>query len=119
MDNNKTINYKGKRIYYMDFSNLKKQEDILQVINESASYIRRQPLNSVIALTNIENMFFNSNIRGNFLTFLKKNKPHIKRSAIIGMSSIQRFLVNGLMAATGRDVRSFENETLAKDYIID
>jgi len=112
------INYRENSIYYIDFSNIKKQDEILKIINESTTYIRKQHINSVLVMTNIENMFFNSVIRSEFLDFLKGNKPYIKRSAIIGMSGLQRILVNGLMSVSGRNVRSFDNEISAKEYII-
>ena len=112
------INFQGKKIFYMDFSNLKTREEIKKVMDASIAFIRSQPTHSVIALTNLENMFFNNDIRNDFQEFLKGNKPYIKTSAVFGMSGLARFLFNSLMKITGREVRSFENMSEAQDFLV-
>ncbi len=118
MSGTKIINYKGTNIFYMDFSNAKSREEISEVMKNSIEYIRSQPLHSVVALTNMENMFFNNEIRNDFQEFLKGNKPYVKTSAVYGMSGLARFLFNSLMKVTGRDVRSFEKPEEAKAFLI-
>ncbi|MBN1253619.1 MAG: hypothetical protein JXR51_16885 [Bacteroidales bacterium] len=112
------INYKGRDIFYMDFSNLKTKEEINAVMVESVNFIRNKPEKSITALTNMTNMHFNNEVKDLFSDFLKGNKPHIKISSVFGMSGLARILFNGLMKITGRDVRSFEKETEAKDFLI-
>lgn len=117
MERVKFIKTKGENIFYMDFSNAKAPAEITKVIEESISYIRKQPHNSVVGLTNMENMFFNNDVKNMFTTFLKGNKPFMKKSAVFGMSGLARILFNGLMKITGRDVRSFENKEEAIDFL--
>ena len=64
------------------------------------------------------NMFFNNEVKSQFTNFLKGNKPHIKKSAVFGMSGLARILFNGLMKITGRDVRSFETMEEAKEFLL-
>ncbi|MCF6240988.1 MAG: hypothetical protein L3J74_06530 [Bacteroidales bacterium] len=118
MSGTKTINYKGVNIFYMDFSNAKNREEINKVMTESIHYIRNQPKNSVIALTNMTNMFFNNDIRNDFQEFLSGNKAYIKISSVFGMSGLARFLFNSLMKVTGRDVRSFETMGEAQEFLV-
>ncbi len=118
MSGTKTINYKGVNIFYMDFSNAKSREEIKKVMDESISYIRTKEHNSVVALTNMTDMFFNNDIRNDFQEFLKGNKPYIKISSVFGMSGLARFLFNSLMKVTGRDVRSFEKMEDAQEFLI-
>ncbi|NPA37279.1 MAG: hypothetical protein GXO47_10570 [Chlorobi bacterium] len=101
----------------MDFSEMKELTDIKNLISESAEYIRSQPEHSLITLTNLKNMHFNSEIKELFSDFIKKNKPHIKSSAVIGLSGLQQFVYNGIMKITGRNIRSFENINTAKDWL--
>jgi len=112
------LNHKGTDLFYMDFSNLKTSQEISLVINESIAFIRKQALNSVTGLSNLENMFFNNDVKNQFTSFLKGNKPYIKKSAVFGMSGLARILFNGLMKITGRDVRSFEKMEEAKDFLV-
>ena len=118
MNKTKIINYKGQNIFFMDFSASKTQDDVAKVIEESIAYIQKQPIKSVVALTNMENIFFNNNVKNNFIQFLKGNKAHIKTSALYGMSGLARILFNGIMKITGREIRSFETKTEAKDFLI-
>jgi hypothetical protein len=118
MSGTKTINYKGVNIFYMDFSHAKSRKEINKVMTESINYIRSQPETSVVALTNMTNMFFNNDIRNDFQEFLKNNKPFIKTSSVFGMSGLARFLFNSLMKVTGRDVRSFENMNDAQEFLV-
>ncbi len=118
MSRTKIISYKGQRIFYMDFSNAKTRQEVAQIIEESIAYIRNQPMASVTAVTNMENMHFNNDVKNDFLHFLKGNKPYIKISSVFGMSGLARILFNGLMKITGRDVRSFENMTDAQDFLL-
>jgi len=118
MGKTKTITHKGINMFYMDFSNAKTVEEVATIIDESIAFIRKQPLTSVVGLTNMTNMFFNSEVKTQFINFLKGNKPYIKKSAVFGMSGLARILFNGLMKITGRDVRSFETEIEAKEFLV-
>ncbi|MEN8120682.1 MAG: hypothetical protein ABFS35_10060 [Bacteroidota bacterium] len=118
MSKTKIITYKGQNIFYMDFSNAKSQQEVAQIIEDSIAFIRNKPSHSVVALTNMENMHFNNNIKNDFTHFLKGNKPYIKISSVFGMSGLARILFNGLMKITGRDVRSFENMVDAQEFLL-
>ena len=113
----KIIAYKNKSIYYMDFSDLKDEKIIKQIIDKSAEFIRSQPERSVLSLTNLQGMHFNSTIKELFSKFITGNKPFIKASAVVGISGLQRIIYNGVMRITGRNIRSFDNINVAKDWL--
>jgi len=112
------ILHQGKSIYYMDFTGLTDEREIKQIIDKSAEFIRSQSPKSVLTLTNLEGMHFNSTIKELFSEFISGNKPHIKASAVVGLSGLQRIIYNGVMKITGRDIRSFDNINVAKDWLI-
>ncbi len=111
------ISYNGKSIYYMDFTDLKDEKVIKQIIIKSAEFIRSQPEGSVLSLTNLQGMHFNSTIKDLFSKFITGNKPYIKASAVVGLSGLQRIIYNGVMKITGRNIRSFDNINVAKDWL--
>ena len=117
MKNTENIFYKGKPIFYMDFTNLKDEKVIKQIIDKSAEFIRSQPEGSVLSLTNLQGMHFNSTIKDLFSKFISGNKPYIKASAVVGLSGLQRIIYNGVMKITGRKIRSFDNINVAKDWL--
>jgi len=118
MSRTKEINYKGKNIFYIDFSNTKKQEEVYSVIEDASKYITSQTENSLYLLTNLTNAFFNTSVKNRMNEYLVQNKPYTKKSAVFGMNGLVRILYNGLMKLTGRDVRSFETEEQAKNFLI-
>lgn len=118
MNRTKMITYKGESIFYMDFSNAKNRQEVIEIMKDSIAYIRNQPPATVTALTNMENIFFNMEIKNDFQHFIKDNKPYIKTSSLFGLSGLARILFNGLMKITGRDIRSFENMIDAQEFLI-
>ncbi len=112
------ISHHGKPIYYMDFAGLRDFNEIKHIISKSIEYIRSQPDKSVLTLTNLDGMHFNSEIKSLFIDFISGNKPHIKASSVIGMSGLLRIVYNGLMKLTGREIRSFDNINVAKDWLV-
>jgi hypothetical protein len=117
MKRTQTINFRGKNIFYMDFCMLQSSEEINLVMNEAKVFIQNQPASSVIALTNIDGMHFNNEIKELFSKFIESNKPQIKTSAIVGISGLKHILFNGLMRITGRDIKSFSDIELAKNWL--
>jgi hypothetical protein len=109
--------HKKKIIFYMDFSNLNNKSEIKNLIDESIRHIRSQPALSLLTLTNIEGMHFNSEIRDLFNDFIKGNKPFVKAGAVVGLAGLQQIVYNSLMKVTGRDIKAFSNPDEAKDWL--
>jgi len=111
------IVHEKKVVFYMDFSNLTKTNEIKEVVAESIRHIRNQPIGSVLTLTNIEGMHFSNEVKEIFNEFIKGNKPYVKAGAVIGVSGLQQILYNGLMKLTGRDIKSFDTFNQAKTWL--
>jgi len=101
----------------MDFSNLNNPSEIQSIIKESIRYIRLQSPASVLTLTNIQGMHFNTEIKELFNDFIKGNKPYVKAGAVIGISGMQQILYNGLMKVTGREIKAFTSAEEAKNWL--
>jgi hypothetical protein len=109
----------NQKVYFMDFSSLNTREEIFSCIAEAKQAIRCQPPASVYALTNLEKMHFDSEIKEAFTDFTRGNKPYIKSSAVVGIDTLQRILFNAIMKLSGRDIRVFANLEEAKFWLID
>lgn len=118
MNKPQQVPYKGKTIFYMDFSNLIKEDEIFAMMNDCKTIIRTRTPKSIYALTNIENMHFNENIKTQFSEFAKGNKDFIKASAVVGVTGLKQIVFNGLMKLTGRDIRSFNEKESALEWLI-
>ncbi|WP_066633571.1 SpoIIAA family protein [Labilibacter marinus] len=111
------IEHKGAKVAYLNFSGLKTIEEAEKAIQESKNYIRIQPENSVLTLSNMENMHFNSDIKNEFSTFIGGNKPYVKAGAVIGLSGLLRIIYNGVNKITGRNIKSFDTKEDALDWL--
>jgi hypothetical protein len=112
------IGYKHIQIVYIDFSNLKKAEEIYSVIENAESYIHRQLPRSLYILTNLTGMHFNNEIFNHITAYAKGNNPFVKRSAVVGMSGMMQIFYNTFTRITGREVRAFNSEIDAKQYLL-
>lgn len=92
-------------IVYLDFSEIKKREEIFDQIELFGNYIRKQPLKSVYTLTNLENMYFNTEIYNKFTAYVKDNNPYIKGSAVIGLKGMMQIFYKSFIKLTGRNVK--------------
>lgn len=93
-----------KAIVYLNFSGVKTKEEILSKLESFGKYIQSQPLNSLITLTNLDGMYFNTEIFNAFTNYVKKNNPHVKESAVIGMKGLMQIFYKGFVKVTGRNV---------------
>jgi hypothetical protein len=118
MKKTQIVIHQGKNVFYMDFSMLNSVEEISDVMNDAKEFIYKQPLSSIFALSNIDGMHFNNQIKDLFTEFVKNNKPYIKASAIVGITGLKQIVFNGLMRITGRDIKSFSTIEQAKSWLI-
>jgi len=112
------ITYQGKQILLHDFSNLLKVEDAMAAIAESRTIVRKQPLNSVLTLTDVTSSRFNRDIVEALKELTKGNKPHVKAGAIVGMTGIQRVVYVAVTQFTGRRLPTFSSMEEAKDHLV-
>jgi hypothetical protein len=112
------IQHKGKQILLHDFSNLLRLEDTLAAIAESRALVRKQPLNSVLTLTDVTGSRFNREIVEALKELTKGNKPHVKAGAIVGMTGIQRVVYVAVTQFTGRRLPTFGSLEEAKDHLV-
>lgn len=109
---------KGTKLIIINFANLKKESEIIDVMKEAAPIIRSSSLNSLYTIADISGMHFNNKIRDVFSDFANKNKPYVKATAISGVSGLQGFMINIINKITGRNMRSFSSIDEAKDWLV-
>lgn len=112
------IEEKGVKIYNLDFSNISNHDQIKKTIQECEKFIRSQPKESLLTLTNVEGMRFNSEIKEKFTAFVQGNKPYVKASAVVGLNGLIQILYNGMVKITGRNLKAFKTKDEAIEYLI-
>ena len=112
------IRHKDADIIYLNFSNLRNQEQIIKLENDGAELIQKQKFNSVLTLTNMDGMFFNNDIRNHFTKVVKSNTPFVKAGAVIGLNGLISIMYKSFIAITGRNIKLFKTKEEALDYLV-
>lgn len=111
------IRYKSVDIIYLDFTNMKNQNEILRLEDDGAELIQKQKFNSALTLTNMNGMFFNNEIRNHFSKVVKANEPFVKAAAVIGLTGLISIMYKSFIAITGRNIKLFKTKQEALDYL--
>jgi len=116
------IEYNGKKILYVNFSNMKK-EDIPTYMEEAKKLLLPNPPGSVLFLANVYKMSFDKATVKNFVEFFKVTKTYTKRTAVIGLDTLKKMLYEAVLVISGRgneNIRVFDGpnaEVKAKDWL--
>lgn len=114
----KVITHKGENVVYLDFSNMKRKVNIVETEKKAGVYIQKQSFNSLLVLSNLENMNFDHQVRDAFLDVVKDNSPYIKAAAVIGVNGLMRFVFDDFIRQSGRNLKVFKNKKEALEYLI-
>ncbi len=115
----KWIEYKGKKIFYQDFSNnFFNDKVVITELSEVQEITMSQPENSMLVLTNFSNTEITSALMPLLNESSKKTKSHVYKTAVLGVSGVKRTLGDLLSKITGQQLRYFDNETQAKEWLI-
>lgn len=99
-----TIVIGSKKIVYLDFSGLKKNEDVKAQIDSYSQFIHKARPKSLVTITNLENMHFNTDIFNCFVNYVKSNNAYVTSSAVIGMRGLMQIFYKSFIKVTGRNV---------------
>jgi hypothetical protein len=111
------LNYNGKTILYLDFTDMKDKDEIMKLEKDGSDWIRSQALNSVCTLTNMQGMFFNNELKNWFESIVKLNAPYVRAGAVIGMTGLISIMYNAFVTVTGRNIKSFKSKDEALEYL--
>jgi hypothetical protein len=107
---------KGKKIVYIDFSNCS-PEDALSVMTKAKEIIGKQPLGSILTLTNLTDMHFNPSSNQQFKEYTDHNQPYVKAAAIYGMKGLLKSLYQFFSKRSKRELELFETREEALEWL--
>jgi len=114
----KWIEFKGKKIFYQDFSNnFFNDEIVIHELAEVQSVIFHEPKDSVLVLTNFANTEITMKLMPILNEASSKTQAHISKTAVIGVSGVKRSLGDLLSKITGQSLMYFNSEIEAKDWL--
>jgi hypothetical protein len=115
------IEYKGQSIYYVDYSNIKTNEEFMAVIKQSNSFrekVKTQGRKNLLMLVDVSGSF----VYGDVLTEIKKagkiTKEMTLKEAVVGISGGKKILLKIVQSFTNMNLKVFDTLDEAKEWLI-
>ena len=115
----KWIEYKGRNIFYQDFSGLMYDANALKKeLTQVQAEVVTHPKNSLLILSD----FRDTNMSNEVMPLLNAasaiTKDHVRRTAVLGVTGVKRTLADLLTRLTGQQLKYFDSEIAAKDWLV-
>jgi hypothetical protein len=112
--------YGGRQILVIDFSGFTNASSALPTITAAREMVARQPLESTLCLVDVTGSKFNSEVVDALKALAMHNRPYVIASALIGVSGLQRVILDGVLAFTGRtNLKAFATRDEAFAWLAD
>jgi hypothetical protein len=115
------INYKGKEIYYVDYSDIKTNGEFLAIIKQTNAFrekLKAEGRRNMLMLVNITGSY----VYGDVLEEIKKagreTKHMIRKQAVVGITGGKKILLNIVQSFTGMNLKVFDTIEGAKEWLI-
>ena len=113
------IEHGGRRIVYMDFTNVGDAGEALRVIEEARLFVAVQPREkTLLTLVNVENSRFDDRVVKALRELAAHDQPWVMAGAVVGMSPLQRVIHRVVNAFSGRRLAAFETVEEAKAWLV-
>ena len=112
------IYHKGKKIFFSDWTNLKTPEQTIKVMKETSDFVINLGQNNLLELVDAKGTFGTPETLKALKEINNKVKQYSKKKAFIGLSSIQRVILNAINQFSGTNIVGFDNIESAKDWLV-
>ena len=113
--------YKGKRIYYTDYSGIQDTNFFLERISitlQKVDYFLENDMKNLLLLNNVTDAYITREVVKGLKKVATKGQPIIKKSAVIGVSLSKRIFLNIVNKFSGTSIQAFASEEEAKEWLI-
>jgi hypothetical protein len=116
MDRIKFLEFNGKKILYVDFSNTK-YEEAKQITIEAQKIIFSSPPNSLLIINNFTDAEVTPQATYELKEYVMQNKPYVKAAAVIGIGGIKKIILNAVSKFSGRKFYAFDTVEEAVKFL--
>ena len=110
--------HKGKKIYFTDWSNLKKEEETLKAIEETVSYIEKMSEYDLYEIIDATGSFSPPKVMTALKDAGKRTKKFNKRKAIVGITGSKRIILSAVNRFMDGNIKGFDTIDEAKEWIV-
>jgi hypothetical protein len=115
------IEYKGQSIYYVDYSNIKTNDEFMAVIRQSNSFrekVKSEGKKDLLMLVDVTGSF----VYGDVLTEIKKagkiTKEMTLKEAVVGISGGKKILLKIVQSFTSMNLKVCDTIDEAKEWLV-
>jgi hypothetical protein len=115
------IEYKGQTIYYVDYSNIKTNDEFMAVLKQSNSFrekVKSEGKKDLLMLVDVTGSF----VYGDVLTEIKKagkiTKEMTLKEAVVGISGGKKILLKIVQSFTSMNLKVCDSIEEAKDWLV-
>ena len=115
------VEYGGKQIYYVDYSNIKTNDEFLAIIKQTNAFrekARAAGKRNLLMLVDITGSF----VYGEVLEEIKKagkfTKELTAREAVVGITGGKKILLKIVQTLTNMNLKVFNTVNEAKDWLV-
>lgn len=121
MDRGKFITHGGKEIYFIDYSNLKFEDEFLAAIkstNDFREKVKASGKKDLLMLVDFTNSFVYGNAFSKIKESGKLTQSITKKTAVVGITGAKRTLLEIMNTITTLNVKPFDQLEDAKNWLI-
>jgi hypothetical protein len=115
------IEYKGQSIYYVDYSNIKTNEEFMAVIKQSNGFrekVKAQGRKNLLMLVDVSGSFVYGDVLTEIMKAGKITKEMTLKEAVVGISGGKKILLKIVQSFTNMNLKVFDTLDEAKEWLI-
>ncbi len=117
MERVRFLQHKGKQVLLLDFTDCT-PEDVFDMMNETQRIVTAQPPNSTLTLGAFSGGRFTREAVRRMKEVAALDRPHVKRSAFVGIESLPQVFYKGIREFSARDFPAFGSREEALEWLV-
>jgi hypothetical protein len=111
------VDHRGHQILLVDVTN-RTTAEMIEIGRMVPSYVATEPLGSVLLLADFTGSKFDKSAVETLKQAAVYDRPHIKRSAWVGIEGMPKVFYDNLKAFSQRDLPTFKTREEALDWLV-
>jgi len=109
--------YQGKRIMVVDGTDAT-AEGYAEILREGAAAVTAEPAGTVLLATVVKGARYGAGAAERLKAYSRAIRPHVRASAVVGLSPMQRVIFNAIRPFLHASVRDFATLAEAREWLV-
>ena len=119
MERTRFIEHRGRRILLLDYVGIYDPQEALAAVRHSMEVVAAEPPKSLVILTDVTSSRYNAEVLQAMKEMAARNEPHVKVSAVVGVTGLLRIAYQAVMLFSKRNIRMFPSRPEALDWLVE